>query len=206
MKLLILLLISLNLFAYETHEEVDALQLDNFLTTVCWRLLPDCNCKVEGENIYDNLSVDETCNKPTLQSMETEFTVYKNELKAEIDYRNILRQKKAEAETKWQNVKTDFHRLLQLASLPNIPNPAAYYRDHCRRASTHEKIDLCITKLTALENKIADLQAENQAKEDARNYCIEKKDLIKNINPENVQFNETNFRHMIRALKCLFGG
>lgn len=168
--------------SYDTVEEIDNLTVDDVLSQVLQNGYPDCVYTVEdGQDfIYGNLI--EPADKP-----ECVLTVSKtaNALEAIKDaykYQLTLKQKKAEAKTKFLQVRPYFYRALQKAGLIHISNPEAWFRDKVRRMQTHGQVDTAITKLDSLINQIPAIEAEDQTRADAEAVYDAAKEFMKTYN------------------------
>lgn len=211
-------LLTLNAYSYESEAEINALTFEDTMWTLLYRAYPDCKFKVRDDFVYE----DE--NKPTfadvinvlgtpecaatLPALEAELIVYKAELVAELQYRLQLQALKAIAETKYLAVKQHYHSAAKKAGLPHVANPAAWYRDNCKRVNTHEKVQSCIDKLTLVQIKIAEVQAdidaEVQDKLDCKNY---KQVLIDSTLEQALALSDVQFRTKVfKALQCIARG
>jgi hypothetical protein len=193
----------------QTRQEIDDLTVNKTLFTLLHRAYPTCVYTIkEGEKPeFEHLEYKEDC-APEMAKLEAELAIYKQELHAELTYREVLADKKASAKTIYDAVKSEYHAAAKKANLPHVANPAAWFRDNCAQVNTHELADACITKLTLVQGKVAEVQAEYQAIEDAKNTCKNYKQTIKDATLQ--QFagltEAKRWEHIFNALKCIAEG
>jgi len=212
MKILILFLTITSACAYDNHEEIDNLTVDKVLFTLLYRVYPTCKYKIaDGKpqtfvNVVNILGTEECI--PSMVQLEAELTTYKNELNAELTYRNLLLQYKVAAKQKFDLVRPHYHSAAKKANLPHISNPDAWYRDNCANVNTHEAIGACVNKLTIVEENLTDVLAEIKAQKDAEDLCKNYKQVIKNATLQ--QFaglsEAKRWEHVFNALKCISEG
>ena len=209
----ILLLYSLSGICFETNEEIDSLTIDDVLFTLLGRAYPvHCTWDIqEGMPVeYQyliNKGGEAEC-AATIQTLEGELATYKVEETTALNYRIELNNLKATAEAKFLIVKDNYHSAAKKAGLPHISNPAAWYRDNCKIVSTHEVVQACIDKLTLVENKIAEVQAEIYAVNQDILDCKGFKQVIKDATLVQAKaLSEDQWREQVfQALKCLARG
>lgn len=211
--ILITLLISLNCFASRTHDEINALKVNDVVWDLLHRAYPDCKFSVKKDFDYENpvtfadiindLETEECA--ATLPTLETELVKYKTEAHTDLTYREVLATKKAEAKTLYGNVKQHYHSAASKAGLQHVSNPAAWYRDNCKQVNTHELIDACLSKLTLVKNKIPEIEAEIAAIEQEETDCKNYRKIISNASLEQfVSSPDANkWQKVFQVLKCI---
>ena len=196
----------------DERARLESTTVNDVLFTLLHRAYPDCEYKIkDGEKIeFEHLiNVTETLEcAATLQALEAELVKYKSERLADIEYREILTDKKITAKSTYDAVKDLYHSAAKKAGLTHISNPAAWFRDNCNNVNTHELIDSCNAKLALVQAKVSDVQADIQAVNDADNLCKNYKETIKNATLQQFAGLTDNQRweRVFNALKCISEG
>ena len=206
--ILILFLVTTNVFAYQTHEEIDAITVNKVLRQLLADVYPECKYKVDEPNPYEfefliNVLETEEC-AATLPKLTAILDLYKTNQHAILTYRTVLNAKKLEAKTLFLGFKDIYHSVAQRAGLPNIPNPAAWVRDNCDRVNTHEKVDACLVQLNTVNGKVAEVKAEFAAIEAAKNECDIDVATVQSFNVNSIdEMNTTQLKNVIKVIATI---
>ncbi len=189
----ILCLVSLQTYAYNTHEEIDALSLDDL--NVFWMCVYKVNKPYNCSYNYDVVSQSATpyrtsmeivqpsdpeCVVPAVTVLNNKLANYKLDLHAELTERLAYASCKADAKARFESMRHRFHRLRKLAGLTHKANPAAWFRDIWKVKTTSEQCETWKTnQLAPMEAQVTTAEAEDAAEQITKNEVHQAKLWLK---------------------------
>lgn len=191
MKYLLIFLICFSAYGmHETHDEVNALTINDVLPRLLTGAYPDCTYSVtenspwEFEFLINDLGTPEcAATIPTLEAKLVEYKAYWNDI---ITQRELFQAKVVEVKAAYLPLRKCFHRLQQLAGKPHISNPDAYIRDYVVNIN---KANQALAYLQDLQPHLATCEAERQAVIDKQILKKQAQDFLNSYDCETITNN-----------------
>lgn len=208
----ILLLLSFNAFTL-THQEIDDMTIWSNPRFFTQEAYPECkyvflNLDTETPTLdFAVYEEDKPECKPEMSVVVAKLDEFKIQYHKDETYREELVAKKLEAKSLFLQVRPHFHLALKKTGLKHVSNPDAWIRDNCRRAKTHEKVDICINKFQSLVNQLPIIQAEIDTENKAKSQCNINVTAVQNFNVNTIDGMNTAqlknvIKNMAKIIKC----